>query len=314
MNKILKIGGIVVLVPLVSLGVVVLAAVILYLGITSPDNIKGYHKGGNSYGRVVDQNGDGVPGVEVVYYRMSSFFSRTENGYSLAATTDQNGFFVINNDRGGELKLYIPVDVNDCCQFPRNHLLPEFDWEINSSSNPLIINVWRVYSYPDLKKGDVLLRFIPDGRAYTIDFFAEEKVQEKEKITGLYAVIPNRFKLNTSRHIKKEGEVFGDLRIWMKRSETEWEMEIQAIDGGLIKTKDMFTNLAPKNGYTNTFNFGGLNFSQHIRENFYFRSRKGELYGYVKLRIMPEFRDDSAISFDFKINLEKGRNLTVEKK
>lgn len=245
------------------------------------------------FGRVIDQHGNPVTNLRVRYGGTHSIFAAgSGEGYT---ATDEQGRFQINNVKGRSL--IIEGFNQPGYQFPEtqyfdhrsNEKNNKKSWRDTSIDSPYIFNAWKVEGYPKVKKDDPFLGFIPDNRDYTIDFLSADS-------------------------IKNEGVTEGDLRIRFIRNEENWKLEITAANGGLQETDDEYLNLAPEDGYSSLLTYTGKKQeARKIRKNIYFLSRSGQLYGRIKLEIWPYFRDKLAIEFDYVVNLEEGRNLSVKK-
>jgi len=237
----------------------------------------------NFYGRVVDQYGNGVPYLKFRYSGTRSALSKgSGQNYT---TTDENGFFSIHDARGKSLRIDQASKVG--YQFPEQQYLWPEEWRRHYINNPYIIKAWKVEKYPPTKSGAPSLNFIPDSRTYTIDF-------------------------KKYRSIKTEGETEGDLLIRMTRDESNFKLEMEAINGGVQVTDDAYRYEAPDTGYKNNLILEGDR-KRGARKNLYFTSRNREIYGALSIIVRSNFKNHVGVSFDYIINLEQGRNLTIKK-
>ena len=244
------------------------------------------------HGRVIDQYESPVAGVQIHYIGNRSVLAAGSGEGRIF--TDENGAFVIKA-KGKALVIHEMKKLG--YELPKRQRFSnsgghqtDLSWRSFTSANPYIVNAWKVESYEQIKKGKPIFGFIPDNRDYTVNFLSK----------------------NTT---KNEGVTEGDLRIRFKRDEENWQLEINAANGGLQETSDDYLNLAPENGYSNLLIYTGKKHeARTIRKNIYFTSRSGRLYGNVKMRIRPfHNKKDSAIRFNYVINLEEGKNLSVKK-
>lgn len=235
------------------------------------------------YGRIIDQFENGVPDASIDYVGTSTYFSQASGGGK--TTTDSRGNFIIRDVRGGGLVINSPIKPG--YQFSGSSRLSGSIIGNNNPKDPYIINAWKVDRYPRIKKGSSFQGFKIDGRIYTVDFLGESK-------------------------IKKEGDSDGDLQIRINRTDSEWNLIISAINGGVQEAKDEYHNLAPKNGYVTTVTYSGKSAPEPIFKNIYFQTRNSEIYGFMRFEIIPYYREISVINFDYIVNLEKGRNLTIK--
>ncbi len=259
------------------------------------------------YGRIVDQYGDPVPGVKVPY---------SAGGYYLASgsgagfvMTDAEGIFVIDDAKGHSLHIRKPEKEGYKFKFyhegPGAVRLEGFGhnpskvWFTYTKEKPYVFKAWKVDDYPpSLISDNTLLGVHPDGRIYTVDFS------------------------KSGREILRKGEVSGDLRISMTRTERDWSLQIGVLDGGVQETKDFYLNLAPETGYQASIKYTAKDEEPKqqereisiLKRRLYFTSRNGEVYGRIKMEVEPYFNTKSAISFDYAVNMASDRNLTVKEK
>ena len=237
------------------------------------------------YGRVVDQNLEGVEGVSIRFYARNAWTSSGEN--QGVTKTDKFGNYIVSGIRGTELDIIFEDKFG--YQFPEILNFSRDEWEIRGASNPYVSNAWKVDRYPKVIFGNKFVSFNPDDTVYTIDF-------------------------KSVKDIKVGKGIAGDIKIMINRNNKEWNMEITAIDGGLQETNDEYRYFAPEFGYVKTLNFGGDKTKKVIYKNIYFNTRGGSTYGTVALEIWPFFNSYiSAIDFDYVTNIENTRNLTIKK-
>ena len=244
------------------------------------------------HGRIIDQHGLPVAGVQVHYIGNRSVFAAGSGEGRLLS--DENGAFVIKA-KGKALVIHEMSKTG--YELPNRQRFSnsgghqtDLSWRKFNSANPYIFKAWKVESYPKVKKGRPIFGFAPDNRDYTINFLSTDS-------------------------IKNEGVTEGDLRIRIKRDEENWQLEIVAVNGGLQETGDEYLNLAPESGYANSLIYAGKKHeARKVTKNIYFTSRSGQMYGNIKMKIRPfHNKKDAGIRFTYVVNLEGGRNLTVKK-
>ncbi len=250
------------------------------------------------YGRVVDQSGVPIEGVEVAYSAAGApFASGTGEG---KAITDANGIFNTRGARGTTLHVsfkktgyeFKNVDFADI----KNEARP-LQWsDYADEDKPYIFKAWKTEKYAQVKSEDKrYLSFVPNGPVYTVDFSGEERV-------------------------KWEGIREGDIRIAFTRNEKDWKVQIDAVNGGIQESSDEYMNLAPESGYQKSLTYSGVakdsfNVSRGISLNksMYFMSNNGKRYGSLHLEIIPYYNEkESGIYTTYTVNLEHGRELAVK--
>lgn len=235
------------------------------------------------FGRVVDQNGNGIQNLSIRSSGTNSTFAQgSSDGYT---TTDSEGYFSIFDAKGKSLYLYQSSRVG--YEFPEGKYLNIQKWAAHDANNPYIVNAWKVEKYPRLKTKSTSFGFVPDGRTYTID-------------------------LTKKKEHKIEGETEGDLLIRATRDEFNFVFEIRAISGGLQETDDIYLYMAPETGYKHKIVLSGPR-KRSIERKLYFSTRNGEVYGSADIKVRGRFKEHVGMTIDYSINLEQGRNLTVKK-
>ena len=101
----------------------------------------------------------------------------------------------------------------------------------------------------------------------------------------------------------------------MFRTNENWTFKIKAINGGLQETNDIFMNLSPEDGYKESivYKFKRKD-KDRIDNKYYFTSRNGQVYGRLRMAVRPYLRgkNKSTILFDYVVNMNADRNLTVK--
>lgn len=242
----------------------------------------------NFYGQVVDQYGDPVANHKIIYNTVGAIYAEgTGPGETM---TDENGRFLVSGVRARTL--YIESAKKNGYQFPIPKYLKHEVFLNATENNPYIIHAWKIDRYPNINQGNIINRFISDGRTYTLNFLEKKISQEGDNLEG-------------------------DLRITFDADDHDWSVKIEAINGGLQETNDLYRYLAPINGYQSSLTYEGFendNRAQRIRKNIYFTSRNNEMYGTINMTLWPYRRNNTSnIRMKYVVNLEQGRNLTVKK-
>lgn len=251
------------------------------------------------YGRVIDQDGNGLADVHVsMDVRQWHFNGHWGNTFpEFERITDSRGNFSVENTAGDYLSINSVVK-NGYRLSPKapnsfgygsvpNPIHPD-------PQNPVIIKMWELGESANLVSHRTLFGFQPDGRIYTLDLLADKKMES--------------------------GNANGDLRVQFKRQsvlkpkeEYPWTLELSAVNGGLIETTDEFEYLAPGNGYlpqvlfqTNAIFPKAM---PDITKDYYFTSRNGQVYGVVSLQIFSDYNGQSAILVNSRANPNGSRNL-----
>ncbi|HUA65490.1 MAG TPA: hypothetical protein VME24_06565 [Alphaproteobacteria bacterium] len=259
------------------------------------------------YGRIVDQERNPIPGVKVkvdirhITVIVPAPWGDEDQIIPIERETDSAGLFEINGVTGASLAIR-SVEREGYRLSPKTEDIYSYG---NTPTpyrpdlqNPVIIRMWKLGEPANLISHKTLLGFQPDGRTYTLDLLADKKMEGAN---------PN-----------------GDLQIQFRRTlilkpgETyNWELDISAVDGGLIETADEFEYLAPEGGYQPTISLQTNSVSPSaapdMTKNYYLTSRNGQLYGVVSLQIFSDYNGQSAILVDSRVNPNGSRNLQPDR-
>lgn len=254
----------------------------------------------NFYGRVIDQNSNGLPEVKIAFRimqpRADIDFAIPKNMPKLERATDADGYFSVEDISGSDLDIE-SVGKDGYRLSPKTQLGYRYGQSPvpfhPDPQNPVIIKMWKeLDTKASLIKGSHVFG-IDSGKTYTLDL-----VQGK----------------------KYEGQTAGDLKVSITRpSEVNskdkypWSYSIAAIHGGLIETDDEFMYLAPKSGYhtkfARQFDPTDSDWNLEVVKHFFIHTRDGQVYGRVQVQIYSVYNVHSAIEVNYAINPNGSRNL-----
>lgn len=247
----------------------------------------------NFYGKVVDQDGQAVPGVKVNFLADSTFLaSGTGPGETF---TDRQGEFRISDVRGAGLSIKSFSKLH--YQFPEQIYFDNdkrFEdsvlWKDFTKENPYIFKAWKVERYPKVNTN-------VNGTTFSFN------------LNTIYSM---DFTKSSPKKVKHKGSLDLDLQVIINHNNSSWEAKLLVPNGGLIETNDSYLNLAPETGYVKELSYSGVDKKKDwVKKKYYIYSR-GKYYGSLIAEIRPLYRDISAIRFYYTINLEGGRNLVVK--
>lgn len=253
------------------------------------------------WGRVVDEADQPLSGVKVVMRIRQWFYDSTNGPSTLSprqeATSNAEGKFEWTGIGGDSLELESVLKEG-------YRLSPkaqtgfvysnERDSFRPSAANPVLIRMQKEVPSEKLVSFHTLFGFVPDGRSYTIDLLAGKK---------------------------SEGESSkGDLRVKLTRPASvnprqkyDWLLELDSIKGGLLEAVDEFGYVAPETGYQSKVSIHqsatDSEWTDNLTKVFFIRCRGGTIYGFLHLRIRPEYDGKSAIMFETRLNPSGSRNL-----
>ncbi|MGS2717280.1 hypothetical protein ACVBE9_03845 [Eionea flava] len=146
-------------------------------------------------------------------------------------------------------------------------------------STPYIFKVWRKTSDNTAKKlyqvSNTLISFDCSGGEYTLNLIKSRKIKRKVKGIG-----EGQLRVRYSCKDSDEHRYFDD-----------WAVEIEAIEGGIQETQDLYLNVAPKEGYEPFYRLsmtkGESNYQKIVEKRFYFTANNNQYYGSLEIRFDP---------------------------
>ncbi len=250
------------------------------------------------HGRVEDQQGQSVAGVEVAY-DASGIYGAPGSGLGSVVSDDQ-GRFHVRGARGVDLKIvqmkksgyqYRTMDGDADTAATNPQRFANGQWKRATQKNPAVFVVWKTDKPPILRQGMPRLYMVP-GQSYTVDVSRGFDVQPTQ---GAPAA--------------------GDFQVLVQRSPTEWSVRLTGVDGGFQEQMGPYPFLAPEAGYAPVLEYKGSKQMQvDMERRLYFTSRQGKVYGYFRMHMGPYFNDaQTAIAlWDFTLNVEGSRDLTTK--
>jgi hypothetical protein len=251
------------------------------------------------WGRILDQNNQPVMGVQVkisISYPDPKIMSTRY--HRLEMNSDKKGEFRISGMKGSilgidELKKdgYV-LSGNSEMSYTYYNGVPQYRYHPDPN-NPVIFKMWKKQGGERLIKGDGFYYMGQDGRIYTFDLLKKERIK---------------------------GEGNGDIKISFKRpsgvndyDKYDWSFEIEGIDGGLAETDDEFLYLAPESGYQKKYEYkqqaSASDWKSQLNKSYYVKSRNGQVYACVKVRVYAKYNDTAAIGIEYYANPSGSRNL-----
>lgn len=165
---------------------------------------------------------------------------------------------------------------------------------------PYIFRVWRISSTEyarDLHQGSLSPRFDCDGRTFTFDF-TQERAKDRKIAGDAVGQIKMRYTCQENRDSRDTGD---------------WSVEIEAVDGGIQESLDVYLNQAPIGGYAPTYKIEMQKDDSTYRDrsikHFYFTANNGEYYGAIRARIYPYRYEKPKMFIEYKVNPSGGRSL-----
>lgn len=241
------------------------------------------------YGKVVDENSQPIPGVQVSYAGNSINESLTEEVRNEGVViTDDHGIFKIDGIFGIGLMFqlyhpdFYPYPDNptgfDVRSPPRNGVIPD------SESNAQVFRMHR-------KGRSVALIYRYGGFHAPCD--------------GSIAIFPLRGRVRS--------EILGQLRIqgWINNGAQgapfSWKLRLSLPEGGIVEKTNYFDFVAPDSGYSESVDVE-VSHSESVRKEYFLRVPGG----YLRFKLRVIMGDDMFVFGEYFFNPDQSRNLELD--
>lgn len=242
------------------------------------------------YGRVVDQFGDPVVGVNI---QTSVGGGHLGGGSGSALTaTDRDGYFIIKNKKGGSLQIQKMTKFGYDIDFIKQasafiFTLSDQDRKYNKSikdlddyqnkKNAYIYRAWKITKEtgkPDLHNDQGRFGLLGNKQWYTLDLLKHEEMR-KIKGKGDGQIYVQFYRSNDSEIV------------W----DNDWSFNLKVKGGGLIETDDLYMQRAPESGYISSWSMSKKDIPESLqRKNAYNRSFYLHIDNSFYARLNIEFR------------------------
>lgn len=242
----------------------------------------------DTYGKVVDQNGQPIVGVDVR--------GRVERGigdYEDHNTeTDAQGLFHFLGLHGQGLILDFQKKGYDFDE----RWLPERPSDyLPDSNSPLVFTMWKVRGAEPIIHNQFESRVPYNGTSAIFNLMTGKKTADGD------------LKITLSR---------SPLNIHRGRDKYDWTAKIELINGGLIVENDQYPYWAPETGYQSVFeasmSSNNVPWSAELRQNFYIKNAQNQ-YGRLFIDLFTDsMRPNTGITVETWINPSGSQNLEFD--
>ena len=249
------------------------------------------------WARVLDQNDAPIAGAKVTFAvrKWTTYVRGIQQKYE--ETSDSEGRVELSGASGDVLSLESVTKpgyrLSERVQraFSYNQSSEIFHPQPN---NPVVIRMWKLGPTEPLVSIETLFGFEADGRPYTLDLLQNKKREGPSQIGDLIVS-------------------FSRSPIRQAREPYAWMVQVSAVDGGIVETRDEQPYLAPQTGYqqalTVRMDSADSNWAPSAAKNFYFSSRNGGVYGSVHMDFNANYNGGCVIQVGARANPHGSRNL-----
>lgn len=260
------------------------------------------HKDIEFYGKVIDQFGAPLPGVQVngqVIYN-----SGVSSGVLKPRTsTDANGYFEIKGVQGRTLGFNLIKDgyqfMPEGDAFDYTEFVPEGKRHHPDPKNPVVLKMWKLQGAEPMVHMRKDFKIPPDGTPVRIDLTTGKKVEQGGDL------------VLTLRHEAWAPGVQG-------KRPFDWTMQLEANNGGVVESTQRLMYLAPEDSYAPSLTIdmpsAKSGWEPDVSRTFYLKSR-GQIYSRVGMvfNANPNQERGSYLSLNWWLNPKPGsRNLEFD--
>lgn len=271
------------------------------------------------YGRVLDQQGEAVAGARV-RFEVGGRYLAGGSGFG-ALLTDNDGRFHLRG-KGGSLTIdeITHPDIDEYRYrtpdgqiggrpgfwgYQHTEGGNDFIWSDYTEENPYVFTVWRKTDdslATKLFQDDQTFDFSCDGAVYTFDF-TKKKAAEMQKKGAADGQLRVRYHCEAQQHFRYMGD---------------WSVEIEAVDGGIQETSDVYLNQAPEAGYQSVYKIemkqGEPDYQGRVTKQFYFSAHGDQFHGSIIATFEPYIPNKPPLIFmDYKVNPTRSQALLLNK-
>ena len=272
--------------------------------------VQGYHQGGvdhgaamqemmlvqdnlsqDFYGKVVDQYGKPVAGVEVTG-RVNVMMGQ---GALQKTQTDAKGLLQFTGIRGRSLDVTL---AKEGYQIQGHGLGTKGQNGADTSpANRCVYTMWKLKGSDPMIHDSKRYPLKSDDRVYTVDLLSKSVADGTNDAGDLYVQFKRPLGVGP-------------------RDNFNWSFSMTANRGGLIEvTNNDYLNEAPARGYQPQYKLDQRPADAKWRGEegtFYLKSRRGQVYGHFHIRLDPVYRDGAMLEIESFINPAGSRNLEFD--
>jgi len=263
------------------------------------------------YAKVVDQNGDPVPNtnVHVFYYgregSMIKIMMTKKNSFKeeLNITTDENGAFRLSGFSATTTKITVSAD--GYLGVPGSEM--QLAWGVNDANprtelgqnegDPAIFKLWSKQEKDQrlikFNLGMKIKKYI--GRPLSVDLISKQSVDKG---------VPSDLQITFNCPKKFDKEPF------------DWGVSLEAVNGFIMETNDNVSFLAAELNSQSKVELeskaDATEWQREVKKNYYFSSRNGKVFGFIKLSAHLSAPDAGIVNLDYVLNPYGSQNLEAD--
>lgn len=250
------------------------------------------------YGKVIDQDGKPLPGVDVIGGTGSTTGFMQQETRTYTITTNEEGLFSFSGFRGDALIVDLKKPgynfKSDRVRFHYSPIDPEGKRFNPERKNPVLFQIWKsLGAEPMIHYYGRSVRVPADGTVVRVD-------------------------LAKGRKVESDGDLLVSAK-WGPREGPEdmafdWSVKIEGVEGGLIEGDGSMQFIAPADGYQPSLDYSFFNDKEgRFTKAYYIRTQGGRNYGRVELSIDRQEGDfETRVGLSVWLNPSGSRNLEYD--
>ena len=241
------------------------------------------------YGKVIDQYGDPVAGVDVTGNLMFiSGWHEPEKHETYKTQSNSQGLFQFTDLKGWQLGIMVRKDGYKIGGRGEGFQAPTGGK--SSPSNRAILTMWKLRGPEPLNNSTIEAKIPHDGTPVVFNI-----ASGKQSPNGNFLVTLSQYPLE----VKHGWDRF------------DWSVKVEILNGGLVEENDAYPYWAPVDGYQPSFEFNestnAVKWLGGLQKKFYIKTAQGQ-YGIMQFGIYPG-RSPTGMEAHFTINPSGSRNL-----
>jgi hypothetical protein len=253
------------------------------------------------WGKVVDQYGAPVSEVDVLYYAGGGYLGGGGSGFG-RLKTDNNGLFHITGRKGSSIDFRnMKKDGYQIALGRQGRIFDGYKeypnslvWTDYTKKDPYIFQAWK---YPSefnknkdkLKSGSIQAYFKADGSEYSIDVYGPPLQNNKQEFTKA------QLKVQLSREAGLT-----------ERNPGKWQLVLTPLDGGIIRSKSLYTNEAPVDGYQQSIIYTQDDLKSgpfhDLESELYLTFNGGKIFSRLYIEATPYFNEKGYMRVYYTVN------------
>lgn len=242
----------------------------------------------NFYGKVIDQNGDPVVGVEITAGNEGLDTTGRVWPQTFRAQSDLDGLFEITGKIGTPIGVRLSKSGYLWGLRGEGYKAPAGG--ASSPADRVILTMWKLHGAEPLVGSGLDAKIAFDGSSTRFDIMTG-----KESADGDLQITLLRSPLG----VRRGRDIF------------DWTVKIEILGGGILPENDPYPYWTPGNGYQSSFEFNmssnNIPWSSSFQGNFYIKNARGQ-YGRMQANVYAALTP-ARIQFGFTINPSGSQNL-----